>query len=245
MKINVLILMAAACLILFACGGGKTNNNKTEKIKDTTAMNEQKKPENQQQPVQLTNVTVLMETTEGNMKIKLYDETPLHRDNFVKLVKSGFYNGLIFHRVIKGFMIQGGDPMSKNPTPNAEYGTGGPGYTIPAEFNSKLIHKKGALAAARTNNPEKASSGSQFYIVQGEKANISENLKNGFKLNYTPEQIEAYKTIGGTPTLDGEYTVYGEVIEGLDVIDKIANTKTKPSDRPLKDVIINKITIVE
>ncbi len=181
---------------------------------------------------------VLLTTDFGSMKIKLYNETPRHRDNFIKLASSGFYNGLLFHRVIKTFMIQGGDPESKNAAPDKMLGSGGNGGTIPAEFVDKYIHKKGALAAARTNNPEKASSDCQFYIVQGKP--VTEEELNGIEARsgkkYTPEQRKIYTTIGGTPFLDHEYTVYGEVVEGLDVIDKITATQTKPGDRPVKDV---------
>ena len=242
----------------------------------------------------------LISTTYGNIKIKLYNETPLHRDNFIKLVKEKYYDSLLFHRVINHFMIQGGDPDSKNAKPGVLLGNGGPGYTIPAEFNKTLIHKKGALAAAREGdqvNPQKASSGSQFYIVQGKKMskqeidailqrknNIAfqkglmeffvapenaeykkrydalvksqnqEELKllfdevkpliimklkeQGRWYEYTPEQYEIYETIGGTPHLDMDYTVYGEVVEGLDVVDKIAAVKTDKNNRPLQDIVM-------
>jgi|SRR6185436_427506 len=181
---------------------------------------------------------VSITTDYGTMKIKLYNETPKHRDNFLKLAKEGFYDGTLFHRVIKDFMIQGGDPTSKTAGPDAMLGGGDNGYTIPAEFNPALIHKKGALCAARTENPEKASSGCQFYIVQGKK--MSDTELNQFDQNravkYTPEQRKTYAEVGGTPFLDMGYTVYGEVISGMDVIDKIAAVQTKPGDRPVKDV---------
>ncbi|MEI8201582.1 MAG: peptidylprolyl isomerase [Bacteroidota bacterium] len=181
---------------------------------------------------------VQISTNYGTIKIKLYNETPKHRDNFIKLATSGYLNGTLFHRVIQGFMIQGGDPDSKTAKAGAMLGSGGPGYTIPAEFNSKLIHKKGALAAARDNNPQKASSGSQFYIVQGNK--ITDAQLDGFQKSsgwtYTKEQRNIYKTIGGTPSLDNGYTVFGEVYEGLDVIDKIAAVKKGSNDRPEVDV---------
>jgi peptidyl-prolyl cis-trans isomerase B (cyclophilin B) len=178
-------------------------------------------------------------TTEyGTMKIKLYNETPRHRDNFLKLATEGFYDGTLFHRVIKDFMIQGGDPTSKTAGPDVMLGSGDNGYTVPAEFNPALIHKKGALCAARTENPEKASSGCQFYIVQGKK--MSDAELNQFDQNrpvkYTPEQRKTYAEVGGTPFLDMGYTVYGEVISGMEVIDKIAAAQTKPGDRPIKDV---------
>lgn len=248
---------------------------------------------------------VVISTVYGDMKVKLYNETPLHKANFIKLVTENFFDDLLFHRVIKDFMIQGGDPDSKNATPEAELGNGGPGYNIPAEFVPGLYHKKGVLAAAREAdqiNPKKESSGSQFYIVQGKifsnqeldmiEIKINQNLKNQimgkilmspesevlrFKLDsikksgsqdammkfikeldptaekelekqgrykFTPEQRKIYTTIGGTPHLDGNYTVFGEVIEGLNVIDSIASVKTGKSDRPLVNVKI-KIRLVK
>lgn len=186
-------------------------------------------------------------TDMGKIKIKLYNETPQHRDNFIKLASEGFYNGTLFHRVIKDFMIQGGDPNSKNASPDAMLGSGDVGYKIPAEFNAALHHKKGALSAARDNNPEKASSGCQFYIVQGRQ--FSDNDLNGFevrnKTKYTEKQRNDYKTIGGTPHLDMNYTVFGEVIEGLDVIDKIAAVPTKPGDRPVSDVKMISVKVIK
>lgn len=240
---------------------------------------------------------VLIKTKFGNMKVLLYNETPLHRDNFLKLTKEGFYNDLLFHRVINGFMIQGGDPDSKGANPNKQLGGGDVGYQIPAEINSKYFHKKGALAAARTGdniNPEKKSSGCQFYIVQGrvyneptlnkleekqktqvvqaevnkisknrqkeiqrlqkeEKRDSVEIIKNEIikqaesqvdesKYSIRGEKRIAYTTLGGTPHLDGGYTVFGEVIEGLNIIDSIANVKTAPGDRPIEDL---KFQVVE
>lgn len=236
---------------------------------------------------------VQITTDFGVMKVKLYNETPKSRDNFVKLVQDGFYDSLLFHRVIKGFMIQGGDPQSKNAAPGVMLGNGDVGYTIPAEFNDFLFHKKGALCAARTENPEKAGSACQFYIVQGKTLSDAEldqfeqNVNRGTRMQgafqqiindpanaalketfvrmqqtnqrdslnalvqstiqpmidakvkpfkYSASQREAYKTIGGTPSLDQNYTVFGEVIEGLDVIDKIAAVQTATGDRPVSDV---------
>jgi cyclophilin family peptidyl-prolyl cis-trans isomerase len=184
-------------------------------------------------------------TTEyGTMVIRLYDSTPLHRDNFIKLVKEGFYDSLLFHRVIQNFMIQGGDPTSKNVDSTVVLGSGeAPGDRIPAEFRNNYIHKKGVLAAARDDNPEKASSNCQFYIVQGQKYNdTTMNMmecnvrQNNPAFTYTSGQRKAYKTIGGTPFLDQNYTVFGEVIKGLDVIDKIAALPCNANDRPLTDV---------
>ena len=249
---------------------------------------------------------VLINTSLGNIKVKLYNETPKHKDNFISLVTSKYYNGMLFHRVIKDFMLQTGDPNSKNATKDARLGTGGPGYTIPSEFNAAFIHKKGALAAARQGdevNPNKASSGSQFYIVQGKVTNdgtlnqiemqinnsltgsrlrefislpenkhykdeiskyqgtrnkikldslgivltkvIDEKYKNEPPFKYTPAQREIYKTIGGTPFLDMSYTVFGEVVEGLEIIDKIGNVKTLQGDRPEQDVMIISAIIVK
>lgn len=235
---------------------------------------------------------VTIKTNYGEMVVILYDETPKHKANFIKLAKEHYFDSLLFHRVIAGFMIQGGDPNSKKAKPGESLGNGGPGYLIDAEFSPKLFHKKGALAAARTNNPEKASSGSQFYVVQGtvlsisaadelkvdqpklrqalqqflakpEHASLRDSLsklystttreafnkkvfsilpqiekETGTKLtkDVSPEMIKAYSTIGGTPHLDGDYTVFGEVIKGLDVLDKITAVKKDESDRPLEDV---------
>ena len=240
----------------------------------------------------------LISTKYGDMKVLLYDKTPLHRDNFIKLADQGFYDSLLFHRVIKNFMIQGGDPDSKNAPANKMLGNGGPGYTISAEFDTSLIHKKGALAAAREGdniNPEKKSSGSQFYIVQGttfsdsqlnqmeqrintqakqsyirnyisntpsvkskldslqksrDRAGINKliaeieksekaNIDAVASFKYSAKQREIYKTIGGAPHLDGAYTVFGEVIEGMNVVDSIAAVKTGKADRPIEDVIFS------
>jgi len=181
----------------------------------------------------------LIETNYGNMKVKLYDETPQHRDNFKKHVEGSYYDDLLFHRVIQGFMIQGGDPDSKGAPQSKRLGAGGPGWTIPAEIGK--LHFKGALSAARQGdgvNPEKESSGSQFYIVHGKQSSDQELDMMGQRsgITYTAEDREKYKTVGGTPFLDNNYTVFGEVVEGLDVIDKIAAVKTAPGDRPLEDV---------
>ncbi|MBI2271564.1 MAG: peptidylprolyl isomerase [Bacteroidetes bacterium] len=244
-------------------------------------------------------------TTEGIIKIKLYNDTPLHRDNFVKLVNSHFYDSTIFHRVINQFMIQGGDPDSKKAAPGVMLGNGSTGYTIPAEIMpDKHYHKKGALAAARMGddvNPNKESSGCQFYIVQGRNFNVEDlnsmeqrmlnnqkqeafsrlmnkpenaNLRTKFtafqqsqqtdslmaiskliepmvlaevtkmpQFKFSEEQRKIYSTVGGTPHLDGGYTVFGEVVEGLDLVDKIAAAKTLPGDRPEKDIRILKMSI--
>ena len=245
---------------------------------------------------------VQIKTSLGDITVRLYDETPLHRDNFIKLAKEGYYNGTLFHRVIKNFMIQGGDPDSKGAAVGVQLGTGGPGYTVPAEFvYPQYFHKKGALAAARQSdqvNPEKKSSGSQFYIVTGEVysagkltqlekqleqrmlqsifdslvvenrdkilqlrrnrdqagiAAIQEQLqKDTFakakemgKPKFTDAQREAYTTIGGTPFLDNDYTVFGEVEEGMDVIDAIQNVATGVGDRPNNDVVMIEVKVIE
>jgi cyclophilin family peptidyl-prolyl cis-trans isomerase len=238
---------------------------------------------------------VVMKTSEGTIKLKLYNDTPIHRDNFIKLSKSKFFEGIIFHRVIKNFMIQSGDPDSRNPKPDSTYGEGGPGYDLPAEIVNTHFHKKGVLAAAREGdktNPERKSSGSQFYIVQGKKFTDAEldavekkvndrlrlntiekifesekakpennalsaeefknlvNLKVEAAVNSTPpfkiseERREVYKKIGGSPHLDSSYTIFGEVIEGMDVVDKIAATPTNPKDRPLKDIFILNVKVI-
>lgn len=184
-------------------------------------------------------IRVKITTDSGVIVVKLSDSTPMHRDNFVKLVKQGFYDSLLFHRVIAGFMIQGGDPQSKYAQPGMMLGNGGGDMArIPAEFNNALIHKKGALAAARDGNPEKASSACQFYLVEGTIISDADldmmEARQGRK--YTAEQRALYKTIGGTPFLDTQYTVFGEVISGLDVISKIANVPKDGANRPLGDV---------
>ncbi|MCB0798050.1 MAG: peptidylprolyl isomerase [Chitinophagales bacterium] len=189
------------------------------------------------QPEQIVKIS----TSYGDMLIKLYNETPKHRDNFIKLVKEGYYNGLLFHRVMQEFMVQGGDPDSRNAAAGARLGSGSPGYTIPAEFRKDLFHKKGALAAARQPdqvNPQKASSGSQFYIVQGKPTSDDELAMMGQRMGitFTEDQMEVYRTLGGTPFLDQNYTVFGEVISGMEVIDKIAAVQTDANDRPREDI---------
>jgi cyclophilin family peptidyl-prolyl cis-trans isomerase len=188
---------------------------------------------------------VEIETNYGNMICVLYNATPLHRDNFLKIAEDGTLSGTLFHRVINGFMIQGGDPNSKNASADQALGSGDLGYTVPAEFVDSLVHLKGALCAARTNNPQKRSSASQFYIVQGRPAADTQldqvEGQNGFR--YTKEQRNAYKTMGGTPQLDRNYTVFGKVIKGMEVIDKIAAVQTKAGDRPVNDVKMKVIVI--
>ncbi len=203
----------------------------------TKTVSTKKAPVSKEKLVELT-------TNYGTMILKLYDSTPLHRDNFIKLVKTGFYDSLLFHRVIQGFMIQGGDPESRNADSTTMLGGGAaPGERIPAEFKVQFFHKKGALAAARDGNPARASSNCQFYIVQGNKI-PAEQLKQTEQsvksanpaFSYSAAQREVYARIGGTPFLDQNYTVFGEVISGLDVIDKIAAVQKGQADRPKVDV---------
>jgi peptidyl-prolyl cis-trans isomerase B (cyclophilin B) len=198
---------------------------------------------------------VLIQTNYGDIVVRLSDSTPLHRDNFLKLVKVGFYDSILFHRVIKNFMIQAGDPNSRHAEAGKPLGSGGPGYTIPAEFKATLFHRKGVIAAARMGdnvNPTKASSGSQFYIVQGRiftdpgLDSLEISRLSGRKIPL--EQRAFYKTIGGTPHLDQNYTVFGEVVNGIAVIDKIAavQTSTGPDrDRPVENVRIIKATLIK
>ena len=228
MKQSFLSFFIILSVFFLSCNSTKTVETDTLSEDKTTKSKENK-------------TMVVISTEYGDMKAILYDKTPLHRDNFIKLVKEGYYDGTLFHRIINTFMIQGGDPQSKTAKAGQMLGNGGPAYTIPAEFDNSLIHVKGALAAARTGdnvNPQKASSGSQFYIAQGkiyspEELNYFEN-QTGKTLNSS--QKEAYTTIGGIPFLDYEYTVFGRVIEGLDIIDKIASLPKDRSDRPLEDV---------
>jgi cyclophilin family peptidyl-prolyl cis-trans isomerase len=186
------------------------------------------------------NQYVRIKTSYGECIIRLYNETPKHRDNFIKLTKQGFYNGTLFHRVIQDFMIQGGDPDSKKAKPGVALGEGDVGYTVDAEFRDSLFHKKGVLAAARDNNPKKASSGCQFYLVEGKRFTdeqldkMEETRLKGRKI--PPAQREWYKSVGGVPHLDQNYTVYGEIVSGINMVDRIAAVKKDEKDRPLQDV---------
>ncbi len=186
-------------------------------------------------------------TTQGDIELIFYDNTPLHRDNFIKLAKDGFYDSLLFHRVIPEFMIQGGDPDSKNAKPGTPLGGGSIGDRVPAEFRPELYHRKGALAAARDNNPEKASSSCQFYIVVGKTLTDAEldNLESRTGVKYPVEHRQVYKTEGGTPFLDQGYTVYGQVIRGIDVVEKIVVAKRNQMDRPDEDQRILKVKITK
>jgi peptidyl-prolyl cis-trans isomerase B (cyclophilin B) len=189
---------------------------------------------------------VTLQTSLGALKIVLYAETPLHQNNFIKLTEQGFFDGLLFHRVIPGFMVQAGDPNSRNATPGQPLGDGGPGYTIPAELNTSFYHKRGAVAAARQSdavNPLKASSGSQFYIVQGNTftdGQLDALVNANRHAPFTEEQRKIYNSLGGAPHLDGAYTVFGEVIEGLEILDQIAAVKTDKRNRPISDIRIVK-----
>lgn len=283
-NITVLVAIVAVMALTFSMKAMIANDDVTTNENKAPAMN-----------VDLSNTTrVLLETTFGEIELALYNETPQHRDNFIKLVNDGTYDGVLFHRVINNFMIQTGDPDSKTATVDALLGSGGPGYDLPAEIvYPKLFHKRGALAAAREGdetNPERKSSGSQFYIVTGRRyseyqlnamvdrlsdqakamkfqslarerlAEIESlqaqadttalmNLQNELirqteewyaqnPVQFTQQQIDAYSTIGGTPHLDGSYTVFGEVVRGMDVVDKIQNVTTGKHDRPVDDVKI-------
>jgi cyclophilin family peptidyl-prolyl cis-trans isomerase len=242
MKKTVLISFSAL-LVFAACKQKAPENKATDTV--TKQENVAEQPAAQQADTTGSTDTakeqqVVITTAMGKIVVKLYNETPRHRDNFIKLVKDGFYDNLLFHRVIPGFMIQGGDPESKTAKPGQPLGGGDLGYTIPHEIMpAKFIHKRGALSAARTNNPQKNSSSCQFYIVQGEKVEDDYTLQSraankGFQ--YTPEQVNIYKTIGGTPSLDNDYTVFGEVVSGIEVVDIIAKQQRNPQDRPFTDI---------
>lgn len=196
------------------------------------------------------NVKVLMETTMGPIVLELYNETPMHRDNFIKLAQEGVYDGLLFHRVIEKFMIQAGDPKSREAEPGILLGEGSLGYTIPAEIVPHLFHRRGALCAARQGddvNPKHESSASQFYIVQGAAFSEEMLMKIGerFHKKYTPEQIEIYAKEGGAPHLDGDYTVFGQVVKGIEVVDAIAGVPCDENNRPEEDVRIISVKVLD
>lgn len=191
-----------------------------------------------------------MVTSQGKITLRLYDETPLHRDNFLKLVENHTYDGLLFHRVIKNFMVQAGDPKSRDAKPGQPLGDGTLGYTVPAEFRPELIHKRGALCAARQGdhvNPKKASSATQFYIVQGQvwDDKTLDMMEQRFGKKFTAEQRKVYTTMGGTPHLDGDYTVFGEVVDGMEVVNKISDLPCDRMDRPVEDVKIISVKVIK
>ena len=187
---------------------------------------------------------VKIETDQGAIIVMLYDNTPKNTDNMMKLIKEHYYDSTLFHRCIPKFVIQGGDPKSKHAKPGEMLGEGDLGYTVPAEINDTDYHKRGALGVARDNTPDKSGSACQFYIVVGKTFTDAEldDMSKRTGRKYTPEQREMYKTQGGTPHLDGNYTVFGEVIEGMDVVDKIANMPRDKSDRPNTDVRMLSVT---
>lgn len=237
MKVAKLFVILLSATMLYSCSSQKKIESEP-KDTDAQAQNETKNDKMTQ---------ILIKTSLGDITVALYNETPQHRDNFIKLVKESYYDGVLFHRIIKGFMVQTGDPDSRDAKPGQRLGMGGPGYRVPAEFVPSLYHKRGAVAAARDNNPAKASSGSQFYIVDGEvypqdKLNM---IAARTGKTFSPEQIQAYTTVGGAPFLDGDYTVFGEVVSGMDVVDKIAAQEKDGNDRPLKDIKIISAKIVE
>ena len=242
MKKVSFILTVIFSLFLASCCSTKTAETPAERTDKVAA--ETQSTDNQLTTRNMENLTkVLFKTSEGDITIALYDNTPKHKENFLKLVKDGYYNGILFHRTIQGFMIQTGDPESKGAPAGKMLGNGGPGYTIPAEFKPENYHKRGAVAAARQGdqvNPTKASSGSQFYIVDGKPFNASMMAQISYQYGkaFTDEQRKIYETIGGAPFLDGDYTVFGEVVEGMDVVDKIAAKPKDRYDRPTADVKI-------
>lgn len=250
------IIVLIACVVLLMASSNsvyaKKKCKRKKKAEQTAVVDEAKgtavaaveEPKNKQ-PMDTTTY-VIITTKFGDIKLKLYDATPQHKANFIKIVKDGVLDGTLFHRVIPEFMIQGGDPDSKTAQPGQRLGMGGLPYKVPAELNKDLIHKKGALAAARDGNPQKASSSTQFYIVQGKTYTEAELQMLGSRTgnSWTDEQKKIYMEQGGTPMLDMNYTVFGEVIEGLDIIDKIAAVPRDGADRPNEDVKMT-VKIVE
>ena len=243
MKKAIVYCIILSIIALASCSSPK--KVKTEEASATKGANDQTSQNNNTQKM----TKVLLKTTFGDITVALYDDTPKHKANFIKLVNDKFYDGVLFHRIIKGFMIQGGDPNSKTAKAGQRLGDGDVGYTIPAEFVSGHYHKRGALAAAREGdqvNPQKASSGCQFYIVDG---TVYDNDKMTMIAQrtgktFTPEQVQAYTTVGGAPWLDGDYTVFGEVIKGMEVVDKIADQQKDGADRPLEDIKIISATVI-
>ncbi len=248
-----LFLFTALAVALFSCsdgGAGTSSSDSPSDQPEASATRSANAVSDTSNPASAASgdAVVLIETDYGNIKVKLYDSTPKHKENFLKLTREGYYAGTLFHRVIPGFMIQGGDPDSKNAPSGQALGMGGPGYTIDAEIGAK--HFRGALAAARTGgptNPEKRSSGSQFYIVQNgpvPPAQMDQIIQQK-GTQYTPEEIDYYLKVGGTPFLDDDYTVFGQVLEGMDAVDKIANVLKDNRDRPVEDIRIKKVTQIQ
>jgi peptidyl-prolyl cis-trans isomerase B (cyclophilin B) len=239
MKKYFLPLLMIATLLIAGCG-------QTSK----KSPNETTQEQTQKNLAKFNGLVQFKITTKfGTMTGVLFNETPIHRDNFIKLISEEFYDGLLFHRVIPEFMIQGGDPESKGAAAGIALGNGGPGYTLKAEIRPEFIHKRGALAAARMGdfmNPQRESSGSQFYIVQGDAVaqDVLDNAVSQGTFPYTETQMAIYKKTGGTPFLDGQYTIFGEIIDGLDVIDAIAAEPRNPQDRPL-DNIVMKVELIK
>ena len=244
MKKSIFCSIILSITLLFSCSSPK--EVKTENVSAASGTTEQTSQKKNTEKM----TQVLLKTSMGDIVIALYDDTPAHKANFLKLVNDKFYDGVLFHRIIKGFMIQGGDPDSKTAKPGQHLGSGDVGYTIPAEFVPTRFHKRGAVAAARMGdnvNPQKASSGCQFYIVDGtvyDHDKLSMIAQRTGK-TFSPEQIQAYTTDGGAPFLDGDYTVFGEVVKGITVVDKIAAQQKDGADRPLEDIKIISASIIQ
>lgn len=241
---QLLILLISATTLL-SC----TPSTRAEETAQKKVNTEQKTPKKKKKNVK-DMTKVLLKTSMGDITIALYDETPLHKENFIKLVNDKYYDGVLFHRIIQNFMIQTGDPESKNAKAGQMLGNGGPGYTIPAEFVPECYHKRGAVAAARMGdnvNPKKESSGSQFYIVDGQVFNTAmlNRVIQMTKKTFSQEQINTYTSIGGAPHLDGDYTVFGEVISGMEVVDKIAAQAKDGRDRPIQDIKIISAEVIK
>lgn len=240
-----LLILLISATILLSC----TPSTQAEETAQKKVNTEQKTPKKKKKNVK-DMTKVLLKTSMGDITIALYDETPLHKENFIKLVNDKYYDGVLFHRIIQNFMIQTGDPESKNAKAGQMLGNGGPGYTIPAEFVPECYHKRGAVAAARMGdnvNPKKESSGSQFYIVDGQVFNTAmlNRVIQMTKKTFSQEQINTYTSIGGAPHLDGDYTVFGEVISGMEVVDKIAAQAKDGRDRPVQDIKIISAEVIK
>jgi cyclophilin family peptidyl-prolyl cis-trans isomerase len=241
LRTRVVLCCVVTALLLAACSPrNKTAETAPRAVPAVAGLPETREPYRPDSSATCVELT----TPFGTMKVELYCNTGLHKENFLKLVREGFLEGLLFHRVVSGFMIQGGDPNSRNAGPQARLGAGGPGYTLPAEFDDHYVHVKGALCAARLGdeaNPEKESSGSQFYLVQGRPVTAEQldHYERTKGIAYSARQRQEYLTLGGTPQLDREYTVFGRVYEGLEVIDKIAEQAVNAESRPLKNVTMS------